>query len=127
MAGDNGSSGTTALSSTMLTCNARGSRSGCAERAPNEVPSQAVTWQVDRTATYRTFGSVDPPFRPGLRGYLDVVVPRVSLNTRSTRLYGLLLPLQLEDRDLPSRNRVREDPGAKLCNFTVHRLSLVTG
>ena len=45
----------------------------------------------------------------------------------ATRLYGLLLPLQLEDRDLPSRNRVREDPGAKLCNFTVHRLSLVTG
>ena len=52
---------------------------------------------------------------------------RVSLNTRSTRLYALLLPLQLEDRDLPSRNRVREDPGAKLFNFTVHRLSLVTG
>ncbi len=52
---------------------------------------------------------------------------RVSLNTRSTRLYGLLLPLQLEDRDLPSRNRVREDPGAKLFNFTVRRLSLVTG
>jgi hypothetical protein len=40
---------------------------------------------------------------------------------------GLLHPLQLEDRDLPSRNRVREDPGAKLFNFTVHRLSLVTG
>jgi hypothetical protein len=71
-----------------------------------------------------TFASAVLPWRASIRG------------VDSTARFGgeeiandptALGPLQLENRDLPSWNRVREDPGAKLFNFTVHRLSLVTG
>jgi hypothetical protein len=103
----------------------RARRSSATSTNTAQSSSRVIHPPVRRTAPENL--GPHPATYPLLVGYLDVVVPRVSLNTRSTRLYGLLHPLQLEDRDLPSWNRVREDPGAKLFNFTVHRLSLVTG